>query len=710
MPRKKKEPISTEEELGGIIPESAEVAQSSDVSDLDNDETHEFVKKELPKRKKRTTTKKTPAKKRTSKKKEEQVVEEAPLAVDESKETSMAEDASVVLPPVVSVPPVHTEAEETSLDPIAQEKIRAQLTEIYENKDGSMPDMSHFEGRPRNRFFRVFFGMLATAGLLAGAAYGAFMYFDIGKGFSEKDVVLTVSGVEEIEIGQQVEYTVAYNNTQTVPLARTVLEVRYPEGFVFESASVTPENESNTRWSIGSLDAEESGSITIVGRLYGDVNSERSLRSFLNYTPANFSSEFQKVSTFSTTLAKSPVELALKGPSELGVNTTGEFEFTLEKTTEDPLNFDEVLLEIVADNTFVKQESDKPSTDLQQMMWSADTLTAPYTLKLKGSFMESADGAERTLVARAIGVKKGTGQQERFVIKEESHVVALLKSDVQMDLVVNGGRGALAVRPGETLNTTVSVKNTGEEVLKDVRIRLVYDAPSVSNRSILDWANVQEKFDGAVVGEQIGPTVRRGSITWDAALIPALAELTPGEEIAIDVSLPIKNGEQTDLTAYTEHGIKIVSDLQYTGSATPKTATGAPVLLTLNSDLRLEITDEKTTDENERETRTITWLLKNSAHELKDVELTADIYGDITWLDSAAIVPAGTILFDPDKKRVTWKVETMPTSVDVLALQFPFVVNSKNPSQKTLVSRVTVKALDTVTNQTITIVGDEVAP
>ena len=50
----------------------------------------------------------------------------------------------------------------------------------------------------------------------------------------------------------------------------------------------------------------------------------------------------------------------------------------------------------------------------------------------------------------------------------------------------------------------------------------------------------------------------------------------------------------------------------------------------------------------------------------------------------------------------------MPESVDTLALPFTVKINAKNPTQNTLVSKIRVKALDAVTNQTIEFMGDEV--
>ena len=234
---------------------------------------------------------------------------------------------------------------------------------------------------------------------------------------------------------------------------------------------------------------------------------------------------------------------------------------------------------------------------------------------------------------------------------------------------------------------------------------MVFDAPSANKKSLLYWAEVDDVADGDIVGEQLSDEVRRGSITWDKFDIPALALLDPGEEVFIDVMLPLKSFEQTDLTLFASHDITIFADAKYDVLGKTDNITASPVLLTVNSDMTIDIEDSISTDGT---MHTVTWLLSNTFHELKDIVITADIFGDIEWDDSAMVVPAGTALFDSNTQRLTWTVDSMPTSIDILALQFPVVLATQNPTQTQLMSKVMIEAVDTVTGETIIIFGDEI--
>ncbi|PIR77539.1 MAG: hypothetical protein COU30_01870, partial [Candidatus Magasanikbacteria bacterium CG10_big_fil_rev_8_21_14_0_10_38_6] len=89
-----------------------------------------------------------------------------------------------------------------------------------------------------------------------------------------------------------------------------------------------------------------------------------------------------------------------------------------------------------------------------------------------------------------------------------------------------------------------------------------------------------------------------------------------------------------------------------------------------------------------------------------DITLTADIYGDVTVDPVLFVAPAGDVAYDEKEQKVTWHIDTMPTSVDVLALSLPIILNTNNPSQTNLTSQVTLQATDTVTGEQILAVGN----
>jgi len=211
-----------------------------------------------------------------------------------------------------------------------------------------------------------------------------------------------------------------------------------------------------------------------------------------------------------------------------------------------------------------------------------------------------------------------------------------------------------------------------------------------------------------VIGEQINEQVRRGTITWTRREVKDLRQIDPGEVINLDIRVPIKNASQEDLLVYQGTLIQAVADITY-GSGDIQTMVSTPIALTLNSDTILDVSDNVSSNSDGKKVHTVTWLLSNTLHELKDIEMSADLFGDITVRESDIAVPAGKITYDGGaQKHLVWRIDTMPVSVDVLGLQFPIIINKENPTQTNLTSKVTFKATDTITGQQIYHVGDEI--
>jgi len=237
---------------------------------------------------------------------------------------------------------------------------------------------------------------------------------------------------------------------------------------------------------------------------------------------------------------------------------------------------------------------------------------------------------------------------------------------------------------------------------------LVFETPSFDKKSMLDWGKLNDKFDGQIDGAQVNDTTRQGSITWTKRQIGGLANLAAGKELAIDINIPLKSGQTIDLIKFTTSAMTAGVEVKYESDGAQKLLSSNQINFIINSDLVLEVRDKVTGDSQDREMHNMDWIVSNSFHELKDIELSADIYGDVIWNDSALNVPAGEAKFDAAKKQLVWKIPSMPVSVDVLDLKFSVTINQKNPSQTNLTSKVKIKARDISTGQDIIIAGDEV--
>lgn len=599
---------------------------------------------------------------------------------------------------------------------VEERKISQELKEIYRNSDGSMPDMGDFKPQENKKTMRAFLLLLMACLFLGVVTWLGLFLFPNQNKFSQNEVELKIDGPDTTVAGELVTYRINYDNKQNIQLTKASLQVRYPEGFVLESSSIPASTDKKDEWQIGGLEGNATGYIDLIGRLYGNNDQEQSFRVFLNYTPVNFSSEFQKVESLKVKVNKSPLEIKTNIPKEVAIGKDFLIELNLLLPEDNPEGIDLTNLALQMEaGVFSKLESEPKSDPENMYLWSLADVTSSKKIVIKGiiNTVEKIDATK--LIFKIVGWKNDERQDEPYTYLINEVDIKLVATNVSVSLAINGSTGDLTIEPGETLNTTIILKNVGQIPLKNVQVRLVFEGPSYSNKSIFDWGNIKDLADGNITGEQVNPESRRGIITWTKNNKRELQSVSTNGEVNLDLSLPVRSSQQIDLSQFTSYNGSALVEIKYDeGSSSVNTQSEVKILtsnkinIIFSSDLSLDVRDKIATSGSGLETHSISWVLGNTFHELKNVELGADIYGDVVWQADSLNVPAGKAEWDEKTKKLVWKIDRLPTDVDVLALQFAIGLNSKNPSQTNLTSKVTLKAVDSVTGQELIRVGDGV--
>lgn len=585
-------------------------------------------------------------------------------------------------------------------------KINQELKNIYSDNNGRIPNMRQIQKRNKHPLLRAFFALIVIGGLMAGAAWVGFFYLPSQKQTSAQNISLEINGPTDLSVGATTTYIIHFKNKESVKINNAVLTVNYPEGFVFTESSKQPDNEGKTEWKIGSINANEDGEIKITGQNFGTIDQERSWRVFLNYTPENFASELQKMVALTTKITEAPVTITAIGPDKVALGDEAEYVYTVKRTGDWPSN-KLTVRPILPANFYIVSSSPAIAKDNTWLITIDPATTSPDEMiyKLIGKYNEQGINLEENAIVETgaeLLLPFGADQQ-MFTIGTAKLKTELAKNSQTFSLAINGTMTDFGSRPGEMLNITLYLKNSGKESMKNISVKLAVEAPALKKQSAIDWTEISDKLDGTIVGEQINDKNRRATITWGAGELPALAELKPNADATIDLRVPIRSTENFDLAAIGDYLIKTIAEVTYKDKSGAEKSLGSnPVNITLNSDLTLDIRTEGAGTE-----RAITWILGNSFHPLKNLELTATLFGDVSF-SSETPAPAGTVAYDEKEKKITWQITEMPESVDVLALPFTVNINKENPTQNTLVSKVRVKAEDTVTSQTIEFMGDEV--
>jgi len=129
---------------------------------------------------------------------------------------------------------------------------------------------------------------------------------DYAINFSSSPLAVTIDGNTQAISGQPVSLTVNVANNVNIPMRDVVLDIDYPFGFKFSSASPPPTQDSF--WTLGDFAPGTKRSITISGTLSGGAGDER-----IFHVRAGTRSQFSH-STVDTTLADSTFAVGISQP------------------------------------------------------------------------------------------------------------------------------------------------------------------------------------------------------------------------------------------------------------------------------------------------------------------------------------------------------------------------------------------------------------
>lgn len=585
---------------------------------------------------------------------------------------------------------------------IDRKKIEDDLFEIYADNKNNSVDMKTIKKNKQGSFFKSFFIFLFSLAFFLLVAWLGFFFNPTKNIFSEDEIKFSVSGEEQIKIGENFTYRINYKNSQNIALKNVQLELRYPKGFVFVTSSIPASDEKNTVWNLENISAFGSGYLDVEGKIFANLDSEQSIRAFLNYIPENFNSEFQKVAHIAIVAAESPLNIEFAVPENISKNSDVEFNLSL-AAKEFPVNNLKIVCE--SENFIFKSSNVESVNNLCE--WNIEKIENEENIIFTGSFNEDSQ-SENNIKLKVFQIDLVT--KEEFLIFEEEKKINIIKTDLIFDLAVNGVMSESFIKPGENLNASIVVKNSGETILEDVIVKITIDAPSFDNQSLLKWTDLNvEPYDADVSGKQTSPDIRQGVITWNKNYVEKLAKIMPGEEIFIDFSLPLKDSSNLNLSSFNNFNIALEAEMEYKKGDIKEIKTSNKINFKTISDLELDIMDNISKNTAGNEIHRITWLISNSFHELENLNLSADIYGKVKIDSTKFKNSSGQIDYDETENKISWSIDSLPTDIpDAIIMQFEVEILEKNPSQQTLVSSVNISATDKKTGDIIKLSGEEI--
>ncbi|MBT5807899.1 hypothetical protein HOI18_01345 [Candidatus Uhrbacteria bacterium] len=545
-------------------------------------------------------------------------------------------------------------------------EIKKDLRSIYTGKDGKMPNLKKLSHKRQSPLTGMLIKLIVFLMIVSALAWTGFFLFTQGLFQDNETLMIEIEGPDEVRSGEEVSYTIRYENGGSVPIASLTMKLNLPS--TFHTFTTIPEASADQEWTVGSLTPGSDGAVTLTGVFLAEVESAQRLQALFTYKPANFSSEFQDIATYKVDVTESVVALTLSGPEKALAGDEAEYIINIQNTNLDPVYNLRVTPSLPDDFTIT--ETDPAITD-GLTYWSIDSLDAGEleALTLRGSFTSSASGDQN------IGVAAGFVDEDLFLQQASEELVTdVLGGALGFSLIINGSNTNQTAELGETLRLSIDYQNNSKEDVSDMGFEL--NLSSSEGIIPINWTDAD--IDG---GSRSGNT-----ITFSGATHDSLSTLQAGADDVIDLSLPIDSSlSGADADTFTISLKAILS--QVGGVAGTREIDTTPITVQINSDARVSAharyyseggtaigSGPLPPEVGETTSYRVYWNLSNGLHALDDVEFTTTLPQDVNWLESTD-TDIGSVSYNSTTRQVSWTISRMPTSVENAGAWFGVAIN-----------------------------------
>jgi len=579
-------------------------------------------------------------------------------------------------------------------------EIKAELRSIYAGHDGEMPDLSKLEQRKNSWFTRFLVRSILFLIVVSALAWGGFVVWSRGGVMPSRPLKTSVEVPDKVTSGEEAFFTFRYENSGNAPIASLAMKLTVPPDFTVTSRIPEPTDATTQTWTLGSLTSGSDGAIRIGGYFRSEVPSSQTIQALYTYKPANFSSDFQDISTAKANVETSVLGLTVTGPEKALAGDDVTYVINVQNSGTKPAT--NVLVGATLPEGFTVTKSDPAPAEPNATAWTFEAI-APAELKavtITGRYSASISG-EQKVAARVSFLNADEIEFQQAASEAKSEVVG---GAVAFHLIVNGSAADQTANPGDALRISIDYANNGNETIKNLGFKLSLSGDGTV--PTIDWAK-------ADLG---GGTNDNGTISWDAAGKKEFAAFSPSTKGTIDLVLPIVSDLRTP-------GLSSVITLALSASLDEIGAiSGAhvidatPLVVKVNSDFRSSAHAEYFDKDllpvgtgplppkvGETTKYRVVWRVANSFHPLENVRMTTNLPPKVAWVENAHS-DVGTVTFDQTTRVVTWLIDKFPTTLPGAEASFDVAItpDAKDAgSFYKLTNAIAVEATDTFTKDQV---------
>jgi hypothetical protein len=410
---------------------------------------------------------------------------------------------------------------DTAYDPAASGSEAGEKRHAFEETGAWQPtprpsgDVIFLQQEKRKHRIALVLGGMAILALLIGSVFKirSLMY-------SEEQILFSVNGPRQVASAELSEFTVVYSNQNWSALENASLLVSYPDGFQPDEDSQIKISGSQLEIPLGTINARTDGKATFSGKFYGSRGETLFLKMRLRYSPASFSSQFEKEEQYGVSIASSLLALDMIAPQQASSESVVEYALDYMSQSDKSLSNIRVNIVYPPEFTFVSAE---PAPSEGNSVWYIGTLNPEQKGKIivKGKLTGAHDEVKK--VEASIGYIS-SGKLVAYGFSEQ--LTRMVVPPLSIVQTINGKRD-LNVNAGDRLNFDITYRNESQIGFRDAIVTMHL------NSDILDYLQLKQ--------EQGSYDASNQTLVWKASDIPGLARLNPGEGGTISFTIPVLN-------------------------------------------------------------------------------------------------------------------------------------------------------------------------
>jgi len=474
----------------------------------------------------------------------------------------------------------------------------------------------------RKKIIVFFLILLVVAGIIS-------YWFYQERIFSKEVLKLEILGPENIQMGQEFEYTVRYKNNGNFTLEEPKLIFEYPE------YSVTDEGKTMITKDLKDIYPGEEQIFQFKTRLLGKENDLKIARAWLSFKPKNLKARYESKTIFTTKIDMVPLNLEFDLSSK--IESGKEIQFSLNYYSNIDYTFSDLSIITEYPATFEFIEANPQA--LEKTEWRIASLkkTEGGRIKIKGKFGGEV-GTSLNFKARVGLWQKG----EFILLKEISKDVGLINPLLYISQRINGVSDYVA-SPGEKLHYEIFFRNIGSTPFENQYLLVRLDGAAFDLNTIKTDSGEVQAADNLII--------------WDWKQVPELRLLDIQEEGKVEFEVQLKDiwpSQETNVIIKDKVNISQISQ-EFQTKANSR-------LIVLQKGLYEDggifgNSGPVPPKAGQPTTYTINWQVKNFYNDVKNVKVRATLPQGVTL--TGKISPDSEILkfsFDSNSREIVWTV------------------------------------------------------